>query len=262
MMQRHQIQTQRVDRGFLALVLSCFLLSNPVQGSDLSDQAEKIANLRAEVARLTEEVSTREEAHRMRLRSLETQRADLELQIRRAEAQRVALEEALAELEAETVAPVDDEALRNSLVSVAPKLRATIEQGLPFRAGERLADFDALVTKISKSEVDPGQGAARLWAWVEDERRLSRENGMDRQVIELNGREVMVDVARLGMVALFYRTPTGEIGRATREEGADWSWTKITDRDSQAEVSALFSALTRGVRTGWFDLPAGWMEPS
>ena len=261
MMQSNITLHQWADQGFRALVFACFFGSIPAQGSELSAQAEQIANLRAEVASLTEEVSTREEAHRMRLRSLETQRADLELQIRRADAQRDALAEALTELEAETEAPVDDEALRNSLVSLAPTLRATIEKGLPFRAAERLADFDALIAKINKSEVDAGQGAARLWAWVEDERRLSRENGIDRQVIELDGREVMVDVARLGMVALFYRTPTGEIGWA-QAENTGWGWTKITDRKTRTQVDEVFSALTRGVRTGWFELPADWMEPS
>ena len=96
---------------------------------------------------------------------------------------------------------------------------------------------------------------------MEDERRLGRENGVDRQTITLKGQEVMVEVARLGMVALYYRSPTGEIGRATREADG-WTWNTIADRNGRSQVNELFNALTRGVRTGWFELPTDWMEPS
>ena len=252
---------RRLPQGCLALGLSCVLVGASAHASDLSAKADEIATLRAEVARMAEEVSTREEAHRMRLRSLETQRADLELQIRRAEAQTGALTDALATLAEETEAPIDDALLQAKLVASAPALRETMLAGLPFRVDERLADFDDLVAQIKSGKVTPGQGAARLWAWVEDERRLSRENGVDRQTITLDGREVMVEVARLGMVALFYRTPTGQVGRAVKTEG-DWTWSPMDDRDDRSQVNELFSALTRGVRTGWFELPGDWMEAS
>jgi hypothetical protein len=261
MMQSQNNLHRQVCQGVLALALSCILGSGVASASDLNTKAEEIASMHAEVARLSEQVSTREEAHRMRLRSLETQRADLELQIRRVEAQQSALAEALSELEETTVAPVDDAAVTAEILKVAPELRTTITDGLPFRTQERLDDFDALIAKIEAGELQSGQAAARVWAWVEDERRLGRENGVDRQTITLKGQEVMVEVARLGMVALYYRSPTGEIGRATREADG-WTWNTIADRNGRSQVNELFNALTRGVRTGWFELPTDWMEPS
>ena len=139
MMQSKTTLHRWADQGFRALVFACFFGSIPAQGSDLSAQAEQIANLRAEVASLTEEVSTREEAHRMRLRSLETQRADLELQIRRADAQRDALAEALAELEAE------NKDLENRVL----ELRNGVEV-----VEKRASEHKAMADKKRKDEID------------------------------------------------------------------------------------------------------------
>ena len=100
----------------------------------------------------------------------------------------------------------------------------------------------------------PESAAARLWAFVEDELRLSRENALDRQVIPLPEGEVLAEVARLGMVALYFRTDGGLTGAAVPRDGG-YAWEVITDRDDQKAVAALFEKLRHGVRTGAFTLP-------
>ena len=95
--------------------------------------------------------------------------------------------------------------------------------------------------------------AARVWAFAEDERRLSRENVLDRQVISLDGEEVLVDVARLGMVAMYWRAPDGRVGQSRRSESG---WTQQRLESAQAEqVEVLFDSLANGIRSGVFELP-------
>ena len=102
--------------------------------------------------------------------------------------------------------------------------------------------------------VTPEAGAARLWAFLEDELRLVRENGLDRQIVPVDGAEVLADVARLGMVGLYYRTDGGAVGLA-EWDGAAWGWRRIESRDEQKAVEALFEKMKHGVRSGAFTLP-------
>jgi hypothetical protein len=93
-----------------------------------------------------------------------------------------------------------------------------------------------------------------LWAWIEDERRLGRTTGVDRQVITVEGQEVLAEVARVGMVALYWRDADGRTGQAQR--GPDgWSMVTLGPGQGQEEIVGLFEALAKGIHVGAFSLP-------
>ncbi|MFB6373638.1 MAG: DUF3450 family protein, partial [Bradymonadaceae bacterium] len=97
---------------------------------------------------------------------------------------------------------------------------------------------------------------SRLWQFVEDELRLSRENGMYSQVIELGGEEVLADVARVGMVSLYFKTEDGRVGVAERtDEG--WRWQTIRKEKQKRRIEKLFESFKKNIRVGYFELPNG-----
>ena len=65
----------------------------------------------------------------------------------------------------------------------------------------------------------------------------------------------LVEVAHIGFVTMYFKTEDGGFGVA--EPGSDgWTFRLIEDRAERAQLDDLFSSLRRGVREGWFSLPA------
>lgn len=231
------------------------LAAGPARAADPSAQAERLAALRAEVEALHDHVQDEKDAHRSRLRALEAQKVDLEVQLRRQELRlerllddEVALQARIREGSAGSAGV--SEAVRAGVAS----LRAVVHDSLPFKRAERLAALTELEAQLDAASLPPEQVAARLWAFAEDERRLGRENALDRQVAEIDGVEHLVEVVRLGMVAMYWRGPDGTVGQVLPEAGG-WRWAAQDEPAAQAQITALFDALGRGIRVGWFTLP-------
>lgn len=249
----------------LLVCLALFGLPAGVAGAaDSTDsRAAELARLRREVETLSHELQLDKEELRARLKATEAQKLEIEVQLRREELR-------LAQIEGEAASRVTELSAHTGEASdLGPALQASIrliwaevEAGLPFRSAERLAELDRLDNDLKQGVVTPEAASARLWAFVEDELRLSRENALDRQIVALPEGEVLAEVARLGMVALYFRTDGGVVGAARRQAGQSgdgsggaWTWVVFTDRDQQKAVEHLFEKLRHGVRSGAFTLP-------
>jgi hypothetical protein len=156
----------------------------------------------------------------VQIRQEELQLAQLELQIDATRA------EVSAEGEASHV-------LVPSVKAGLAGLRPIIEEGLPYRTAERLAVLDELQTGLEAGTLAPHRAASRLWQTYEDELRL---------------------VARIGLVALFFRTADDRVGWA-EQAGGRWGFVEATDRTAKAHVLELFDALDKQIRVGAFTLP-------
>lgn len=219
------------------------------------DLARTLAELRAEVEALNLELDLAREDLRARLRALETQSLELGAQVRQEELRLSQLEQGLAsEREARDVDAAAREVLGPSVRRAIAQVRAAVAGGIPYRQAERLAELERLERQLDGGEASPREVATRLWSFTEDELRMTRENTLARQVIVLDGEERLVDVARLGMVAMFFRSDDGQVGRATRRDGA-WTWEPLPDEPARQQVQELFLALSRQVRSGPFVLP-------
>lgn len=241
-------------RRTLALVTGALSLS--LLGADTIDsRAAELARSRRDVERLEHDLQLAKDDLRGRLKAIEAQKVEIEVRIRSEELRLAAVEGEAASRRAELAAhDVAAETLAPDLTASIQRVRAHVASGLPFRTPDRLAELDALRAQLDSGAVTAESGAARLWAFVEDELRLTRENALDRQIVPLEGGEVLADVARLGMVALYFRTDGGAVG-AARRDGEGWRWQVAEDRDSVKAIEGLFEKLRHGVRTGAFLLP-------
>ncbi|MFZ5478713.1 MAG: DUF3450 family protein [Myxococcota bacterium] len=232
------------------------LLSGGALAAEAADsRAAELAKLRREVETLSSELVLRKEDLRGRLKAIEAQKMEIEVQIRREELRLAQIEGEAAARRTELAAHATrGDTLGPAVLEAIATIRASVEGGLPFHVGERVAELDQLRDQLNRGLVTPEAATARLWAFTEDELRLARENGLDRQTVALDGAEVLADVARLGMVALYFRTDGGVVGAAVRD-GAAWRWQAFRSRDDQKAVEALFEKLRHGVRSGGFTLP-------
>ncbi|TNE84873.1 MAG: DUF3450 family protein [Deltaproteobacteria bacterium] len=238
---------------FLALL--AVLAIPAAHAEDASEYAARLAELRADVASLNEAIEMEKEDQRGQLRGLDAQKAELQAQIRREELRVRQLQEAVAERE---TLLADDSESADELVPVITAtltaLKTSVNEGLPYRVSERLAAIEELETKLADGSLRPQRAAARTWQFVEDELRLTRENTLDRQIIEIDGEDALVEVARVGMVAMYFRTDDGRVGRAVGSAG-NWSFETYAKGATSERVEGVFDALTKQIRAGWFELP-------
>lgn len=237
----------------LTILLAAF--AGAGESDELENLARELVQRRTEVERLSSQVELEKTELREGLRGTAQQRADLERQVH-------ALEQELTGLRAQAasqVAAVESRqaaraALTPLVVEQLDALAAHVSRGLPFRSGERVAELTRLRTELTSGKLAPPEALGRLWSACEDELRLCRENGLYRQQLELDGQTQLCDVARLGMVLLYFRTLDGRLGLLV-PAGDGWRCEVADDRATQGRIAALFEALEKHIRQGWFLLP-------
>lgn len=238
-----------------ALLLALGAASAPLAAQDGDALAQRLIALRGEVEQLNGELDLLREEQRSTLAALNAQKAELEAGAERAQ---LAAREARQKLEARRgerqAAGVAGEALKPLLLGATEQLAAHIRAGLPFKVEERLGELEIFRTQLENGSLPPPRAVNRLWAFYEDEFRLTRENSVHAQTIALGEERVLADVAKLGSMALYFRTDDGRLGLAERQ-GEGWRFVPLQDERAQAQVAALFDALGKQIRQGYFELP-------
>lgn len=239
--------------GWLSLVTP-----NALAAEDAAEMARKLAELRTEVESLAETYALEREALRADLRAFEVRKAELEARVRQEERRLEELERTIARqrelLQSDDVA---NETLTPVVLTALDQVDASIRRSLPYRTQERLDAVDALRTDVEGGTMDPRRAVGRVWQLVEDELRLARENIVDKQVIPVDGRDELAEVARLGRVAMYFQTGDGRVGQVL-PDGDGWRYAVVSG-DAALQIAELVDALKKQVRQGWFDLP--WALP-
>ena len=226
-----------------------------VFANDEKSLAESLVELRAEVESLSEQLELERATARESMVGLTERRAELDADLQREQLRLKRLQELMREQDALVARHADvDDALKPALLEAGAGLLEYVDGSLPFRLSERRAAIAAILDKVRTGELSPSRAATRLWAIAQDELRLTKENGLYRQPIELEGKEVLVDVVRIGMVLLFFKTPGGAVGQAVYQ--GTWRYLPITDDEGVRQVNHLFDSFKKQVRVGYFELPA------
>jgi len=249
--------------GCVGLVLA-MLMPGPglkAQGQDsLANLAEELVRLRGEVESLNAELNSLGDQHRAEMNALAAQKGDLEATRRREDLRIRQLEQDLADnRERAEQAGIAGESLVPVAEQIIADLEASIQTGLPFKTEERLAALDDIRAQLDSGSQPPPRIINRLWAFYEDELRLTRENGLYSQVIPLGGERVLADVAKLGTVAMYFQTRDGRMGQATRQ-GQDWRWQELEAGTARNQIASLFDSLKKQIRSGYFVLPNGSIQ--
>lgn len=238
------------------LPLSSLFISLVVQAQQPTDSlAERLVSLRGQVDELQSELDINREEHKNKMVYLTAQLADLEANRDRETLRIAQLQKNLDEMRAEIMlGGVNSDVLLPSALQQIGLLRSQISAGLPFKVLERQAELDDLQNQLESGSINAQRGINRLWAFIEDEIRLSRENAIYSQSISINGENMLVDVAKLGSVMMFFRTRNLEYGRAVHTD-AGWRFEMLERGAEQEQTALLFDSLRKQIRQGYFELP-------
>ena len=211
---------------------------------DPAGAAAELSRLRTEV----DELAHRLEAERRRARdvlsALRTERAELARQLRLERIRRATLER----LEAERLArverlEVEGESRLQPIRRALARARDHVESGLPFRRRDRLRQLRAIEASLAAVEPATGEAMARLWRFVEEEAQLTRELAWSQQPIVLEGERQLVDVARVGMALLYFRTKDGRVGWARAQKGSEqWVFETVEEAPLAASIRDVLEA--------------------
>lgn len=224
------------------------------------DLARRLAALRAEVEELSEELTEQKTATRNELQALARQKADLQVELDREQVRVSKLRAALAKKREKIEATSDSaEDLKPVYDAALAGVRGYVERSLPFRRRERLAELDKIDEQRRTGVLTYPRALIRLWSFVEDELRMTRENAAFQQVIqlggELDGEEQLAEVVRVGMVMVFFQTNDGVVGYTQQAADGSWSFVRADDPAQRKQIRALMDSFKKQIRVGMFHLP-------
>ena len=246
----------------IALLASLCLLAPQARSQDATEAlATRLIQLRGQVDELQSELNLKREEHKNRMSYLTAQQADMEAS-RDREALRIRqLEQELGQMREDVAAAgATSESLAPVVLQYIDQLRAQVRTGFPFKVGERLAELDEIESQLGSGVITAHRAFNRLWAFVEDEFRITRENAIYTQSINLAGENVLVDVAKLGNAMMYFRTRDLQYGRAI-ETGSGWRFELLDSASDQELVARLFDSLRKQIRQGYFQLPNALPRP-
>ncbi len=217
--------------------------------------ASRLVQMRGQVDELQSELSLSRDEHKNRMAFLTAQLTELEANRDREALRLQQLEQELEKMRIDVESAGDSSTtLEPILLDQITALRQQISRGFPFKIGERLAELNEIESQLSAGVVPAQRAFNRLWAFVEDEMRISRENAIYSQSISLDGSNVLVDIAKLGNSMMYFRTRELKYGRAVKTSQT-WRFELFADTADQERTARLFDALRKQIRQGYFELP-------
>jgi phage shock protein A len=237
--------------------LMLLLLSSPVvKGSSVENLARSLAKIRGEVETLQTQLDTEKEKHGSRMARLNSQLADLSVEERRQKMNIEKLQNSIEKMtENAKKAEQSGETLKPVLLTVIAEYKRHIQTGFPFMMDDRIKALDDLEHNVANQLIDPNKAVSQAWSLIEDEIRLSKENGIYQQTILLNGEKVLVDIAKLGTVFLFFQTKDNRSGMARPSAEGGWRFETVENTDEIERIKVLFDSLKKQIRQGYFELP-------
>lgn len=245
---------------FFAIVFFMCGALSPAQADEgrekLSNLAEELVNLRSKVDELSSELELKKAQMREDLRALAVQKKDLERQIKNEEVKIRDLDQKIGKQTAEiTKKKQQREKLSIVVLEIIDKTKEYLRKTLPFKIEERIGELDRLREQLQTREMGGDKVLARIWSVFEDEFRLTKETGLYKQSIEINGKNCLSEVARLGMVLMYVKTIDEKTLGYAKKDGNKWSYVTVTDEEDRDRILYLFDCLKKHIQEGFFELP-------
>ncbi len=238
------------------IISSLLLISSLSLASTSSDNlAESLMELRAEVESLDSQIQDMKDEHKSSMKSLVMQKNDLESTIAR---ENLKIKQLNVEL-AKTQKLIKDltknsKGLKPVVLKALAELEKSIKRGIPFKVEDRIADLNNIKRQLNENLLTPQKALSLAWNSYADTIRMSKENGLFKQTIKLDGKDVLVQIARVGSLAIFFRTPDDRVGYVSKDANG-WFYKEELNKEKKEMVLNLFDAYKKQIRSGYFELP-------
>lgn len=236
-------------------MLVTLLFSLSLHAEAISNLAQSLIDLRASVESLHTQLDDAKDEYSVRMKSLNVQRTDIEASIARGQLKVKQLKAALAKVTKSIKAKSSGNTeLKPVALEGLALLKAELKTHLPFKLSARLKQITDLENKIKNNLITPEKGLNRAWALLEDNFRMSHENGLFRQNVTLDGKEYLADVVRIGSVMMFFKTSDEKVGYFTKSTNG-WMPLEVLDTTKKEQILYLFDSMKKQIRSGYFVLP-------
>ncbi len=231
------------------LIASSSLMAN----SD--NMAQSLMKLRAEVEQLDSSIADEKDAYKGSMKSLRMQKNDLEAIIARETLHVKQLQVEMSKVKKEVkAAGKNSVGLKPLVLEALAVLEKNIQTQIPFKTQDRIEDIHNIQKQVETDAITAQKGLALAWNSYGDAIRMSKENGVFKQTISLNGQDRLAEVARVGTMMMFFKTPNDEMGYVVKE-GDKWNYKEVLSKEEKTEIASLFDAFKKQIRTGYFTLP-------
>ena len=245
----------KIKNTFLLSVFLSGVLSSSLMADENENMVNSIMKLRSDVEALHTQIDDNKDSYKSQMKSLTMQKADNEAQINRQER---SLKQLTLELQKtkQKILEVSNknEDLKPMLFKALDKLESTIKVGIPFKINDRVADLTKIRRQLKNDVITPEKALSLVWASHDDLLRLTKENGLFKQQIMVEGKEKLSQIAKLGSVMLYFATPDNIFGYVIKNDSG-YSYKVEKNEKKIKQIVTLFDALKKQIRTGYFTLP-------
>ena len=211
--------------------------------------------LRADVEQLDASINDEKDTYKAGMKSLLRQKNDLESVVAREDLKIKQIERELDKVRKEiTEAGKNTEGLKPLLLDALTLMETNIKGSIPFKTPERLADIAKIKSQLEEGLVTPQKALALTWNAYGDAIRMSKENGIFKQTVNIDGQDRLAEVARIGTVGMFFKLPDNTVGYASKDV-TGWYFKESVSKTEQDNILALFDSFKKQIRSGYFTLP-------
>ena len=245
----------RTYKRIVVSTVTCIALGTSTLHADNENIVNSIMKLRADVEALYSKIDENKDVYKAEMKSTAMLSADNEAQINR---QETALKLANSEIESikeklEKLSNKND-SIKPMLLTAIGNLKKIIAEGIPFKKELRLSDLEKLEKQLEAGDITEEKALSMIWASHDDVIRLTKEIGLFKQEIEVEGERKLAKIAKIGSIMVYFATPDEKVGYVVKE-GTKYSYKVVTQKESVTKIVALFDALKKQIRTGYFPLP-------
>jgi len=239
----------------LLTVVACGVLFSSGLHAKSDNIIKSIMKLRADVESLYTKIDDNKDAYKSQMKSYSLQISDNEAQINRQDTALKLTEQNIKKVEEQLKEMGSQKKdIKPLIVSALNALEVEIRAGIPFKVNDRLFALKKIKTDMKNNDISQEKALALTWASYDDTLRLSKEIGLFKQEIELDGEEKLVKIAKIGSVMMFFSTPDNRVGYVKKSADA-YEYVTVNNEEKKAQIVKLFDALQKQIRSGYFTLP-------
>jgi hypothetical protein len=169
------------------------------------------------------------------------------------------LEQSLADLELQIAHSGEiQDSLQSALNGLCEALEPIVRGDLPFRSADRRSRLDGLKADIASADVPPAEKVRKLFEMLQTEAAYGITAEVAEQRVAVGTDTLLVEVLRVGSLALLWRTPRGD--RAGRFDRATASWVELP-AESRGRIGRAIEMASRERPFEVVPLPVGRIEP-
>lgn len=233
-----------------SLMLFCSMLN-----ANSEDLAISLMKLRADVEKLDSAITEEKDSYKSSIKSLLRQKDELTSIISREDLKIKQINQELDKVKKEIKeASRNSDGLRPIIVDAIDLLVENIKNSLPFKTTQRVKDVTKIKEQLESGLITPQKALIFTWNAYTDSLRMTKENGIFKQTVLLNGQERLVEIARVGTMMMFFKTPDNKTGYVTKD-ASGYLYKSVDTKHESEQILSLFDAFKKQIRTGYFTIP-------